>query len=532
MKILAVIPARGNSQGIPNKNIRLLNGKPMICYAINNALNSRYITDIIVTSDSPEIEVISKQMGVNFKKRKDSLCDEKTTLDAVVYDAVQYNDCDIAITMQPTSPTLKAETLDKAIDYFISQNLETLISAVNEPRLSWNKVNNKIVPSYKKRLNRQYLPEDYVEAGAFFISKKEVITEESRIGKNIEIYEIPTEESIDIDDFSDLLYAENILRRKKVGIYVNGNNKRGMGHIYRSLDIADEFYSKPDVFYDINQTEREIFGNTMHNLISVNGIDELINNVKKEKYDIFINDVLATSTEYMDALRNASPNIKIINFEDDGEGVYKADLVINALYQEKKFVQMKAGEKYYIAPKIFLFYQPIRIKNKVENIFISFGGADPQNYTKRLLEIIRSDEFVDKKFIIAVGRAYENVDEIMSYNSFHNIEVFYDVRNMPELMSKCDIAITSRGRTGYELALLGIPTISMAQNKKEEKHGFVSAEHGFNYLGLNPSDTLIKSNLLLYLNMSKDDREQIQNMLLLNDLKNGRKRVMSLINNL
>lgn len=532
MKIIAVIPARANSKGIPNKNIRLLNGKPMICYAIDNAKKSNYITDIIISSDSPEIQVIAKQMGVSYKKREDSLCGDATTLDSVIYNAVAETDGDIVITLQPTSPTLSVETLDKAIGYFVANNLDTLIAAVNAPKLSWSKRDGRIMPNYKKRLNRQYLPEEYVEAGAFLISRKDIISEESRIGDKVEIFEIPKEEAIDIDDFSDLMYAESILQRKKVAIYVNGNNKMGMGHIYRSLDIADEFYSKPDIYFDINQTTPDLFGHTMHRLIQVNGIEELVKKVEESKYDIMINDVLATSLGYMKALREASPDMKIINFEDDGEGVYEADLVVNALYHEEKFAQMKAGENYYIPPKLFLFYQPINIKDRVEKVFISFGGADPQNYTKRLLQIITKDAYKGYKFTIAIGRAYENIDDIMKYNHLDNIEVFYDVKNMPELMSACDVAVTSRGRTGYELALLGIPTIAMAQNRKEEKHAFISADHGFNYLGLNPSDSLIESNLSLYLSMSKSDREQIQSKLLENDLKNGRKRVMSMINGL
>ena len=117
-------------------------------------------------------------------------------------------------------------------------------------------------------------------------------------------------------------------------------------------------------------------------------------------------------------------------------------------------------------------------------------------------------------------------------NKFNNIDVMYDVNNMPELMSKCDIGITSRGRTGYELAILGIPSISMAQNKREEKHGFVCNENGFSYIGLNPNDEVIKGTLDMYLKMSQAGRKHYQDMLLMHDLRNGRKRVMNLIKGL
>ncbi|MBP1571951.1 MAG: cytidyltransferase, partial [Oscillospiraceae bacterium] len=87
MKILAVIPARAGSVGIPNKNIRLINGKPLISYAIANAKNSKYITDIVVTTDSAQVEIVAEQMGVAVHHRAPHLCDSKATLDGVIYDA-------------------------------------------------------------------------------------------------------------------------------------------------------------------------------------------------------------------------------------------------------------------------------------------------------------------------------------------------------------------------------------------------------------------------------------------------------------
>jgi predicted glycosyltransferase len=120
----------------------------------------------------------------------------------------------------------------------------------------------------------------------------------------------------------------------------------------------------------------------------------------------------------------------------------------------------------------------------------------------------------------------------MGFNKYDNIEVLYDVANMPELMSSCDIAVTSKGRTSHELALLGIPTIAMAQNHREEKHGFVCNENGFSYIGLNPADEIIEATLKMYIGFSKEVRMRYQKMLLSHDLRGGRHRVMALINNL
>ena len=431
--------------------------------------------------------------------------------------------------MQPTSPVLSVNTLDSALAYAIDNNLDTLISVVNKPHLSWREENGIKVPNYNKRLNRQYLPPNYLETGAFVISKASVVTVSSRIGKRVDVFEIPENEAQDIDNFIDLQTAETCLKRRSVAIYVNGNTERGTGHVYRVLEIADEFYTKPDIYFDINQTDIKIFGKTTHNLIPVNGITELFEICRQKQYDIFINDILSTSIDYMIGLRLVLPNARIINFEDDGEGSLKADIVFNALYPASKLDHVYSGEKYFFPKKIFMFYKPIEISERVRKVFVSFGGSDPRRYTDRILDIISKQEYKTYNFTVVLGRLKNNIEELKRY-ACSNIQILFDVTNMPEVMTDCDMAITSRGRTGYELAMLGIPSIAMAQNTGEEKHSFISNENGFSYIGLNPNDDIIEGMLKTYLLSSKETREKFQGKLLSHDLRNGRKRVMDIIN--
>jgi CMP-N-acetylneuraminic acid synthetase/spore coat polysaccharide biosynthesis predicted glycosyltransferase SpsG len=537
MRVVAIIPARAGSRGIPNKNIRLVGDHPLCWYAIKNALSSKVITDVVVTTDSTQVGIIAKQMGAKVHWRDETLCGDDVTLDAVIYDAVPKDiEWDYIVTMQPTSPTLTVDTLDKAVRKAVDKGLDTLISVTNDPKLSWSEgPDGSPCPNYKERLNRQWLPPEWVETGAFVVSRASVVTPETRIGEKVGVFEVPDEEGVDVDTFADLRTVAAYLEHEHVGIYVNGNNTRGVGHIYRALELADEFYSKPDIFYDINQTDPKVFGRTTHTLIGVNGIADLFGRLQNVKYTLFINDILTTSIDYMIGLRSVLPaDCHIVNFEDDGEGATKADIVFNALYAEEAMPNIKAGEKYYISPKPFLFYNPINIREKVKQVFICFGGADPQNYSDRLLNIIASNQekYAKYQFVVVLGRAKSNVKELMRYNNKPNIKILYDVSNMPELMSQCDIAITSRGRTGYELAMLGIPSIAMAQNKREEKHGFISNENGFDYIGLNPPDEIIKSNLDMFLELSKNARRRFQDMLLSHDLRNGRRRIMALIDSL
>lgn len=164
----------------------------------------------------------------------------------------------------------------------MADKLDTLISVVNYPRLRWIKDETGVVPTYKERVNSQYLRPHYQETGAFIISKKNVTTELTRIGEKVDLFEVSKEEAITIDTFQDLALASFILSQKKIAIYVNGNNQIGMGHIYRSLELADEFYCKPDMYFDITQTSRCVFGETNHELIPVKGVSELLEVVKRK----------------------------------------------------------------------------------------------------------------------------------------------------------------------------------------------------------------------------------------------------------
>ena len=147
MKILAVIPARAGSKGIPNKNIRIIGDHPLIYYSIKNAIQSKLITDVIVSTDSPEVRIIAQQMGVAVHWRNASLCGDAVTLDAVIADAVPTDQqWDYVITMQPTSPTLRVETLDNDINYAIENDLDTVISGINAPHLSWGEKNGRKIP--------------------------------------------------------------------------------------------------------------------------------------------------------------------------------------------------------------------------------------------------------------------------------------------------------------------------------------------------------------------------------------------------
>ena len=538
MDILVVIPARGGSKGIPRKNLRLLNGKPLIYYSINTALNSKYNLDVYVSSEDDEILNTAIQFNAKIHKRDISIADDKSTLDPVIYSAYEYakikenKDYDLIITMQPTSPLLKSTSLDKAIEKAISdKKIETVIAAKDDTHLSWRKENKDFLPNYKERVNRQFLTPTFTETGGFFITRKEIITKNNRIGKKVELHILSNGEEIDIDTYEDWNLCEYHLKRKNILFVVTGNNKVGLGHVYNTLLVANDILNHQITFLvdkDSKMAYEKISSKNYPVLIQkfINIIDD----IKEINPDLVINDQLDTSLDYIQQLNKL--NIKTVNFEDLGEGSKSADLVINAIYPEKQVLKNHYfGHSYFILRDEFLYSNQKIIEKDVKNILITFGGVDPNNYTKKVIDSIY-DHCIDNNINITViaGFGYEGYNSLTKYK---NLDIKKNVSNISKYMINADLIFTSAGRTTYEIASIGTPSIVLAQNERELTHFFASSEFGFLNLGLgyNLSSNDIYSNLLELLN-SYESRLYMNELMKKNDLKIGRKEVNKLIQNL
>ena len=538
MQILAVIPARGGSKGIPKKNIRLMYGKPLISYSINNAKNSHYITDVFVTTDSDEIAEVAEEYGAEVIKRDESLSSDLVTLDPVIYHAkncvekIKNKKYDVVVTLQPTSPLLKVATLDNAIEYFIKGNFDTVISVINKPHLSWGKKENKIVPLYKERKNRQELPPQYFETGAFLIAKSDAVKINTRIGENVSVFEVPEEESIDIDDKNDWLLTENIMKRKKIIFRVEGYKELGLGHIYNCITLAFSMIEHDTLLVisekSIEGIEKIRETNLPYKIIKNDrDIDKII---KDFKPDIWVNDCLNTTKEYIESLKSKIK--RVVTIEDLGSGIEVADAVINALYDSVNNKHVYSGYKYVCLRDEFQAEQPVKFSEKVKNVLIMFGGTDPANLNKMLYNSILkfSEKYKDIKFNFITGIGYDNEKNGVITLEDKNIYVYPNVPRVTKYMKHADLAITSQGRTIFELAAMGVPSIVLSQNKREQTHLFARLEHGFLNLGIGKEvDQDLLENTLDWLINTKAIRKNMYDLMLSYQLKEGLQRVKNII---
>jgi len=228
MNILAIVPARGGSKGIPGKNIKLLYGKPLIAYSIESAFKSQLINRIIVSTDYVRIAEISKNYNSEVIIRPNEISrDDSLTVDTIshVLNTLKKEGYfpDIVVLLQPTSPLRTPKDVDNAINLFIKNKdkCDSVVSVCefeHSPYWALKIKNDYLTPIFSQeylRKRRQELPISYIPNGAIFVSSPDKIRKYKSFycPKTIP-YIMPFDRSIDIDSALDFKLVELLLEEK------------------------------------------------------------------------------------------------------------------------------------------------------------------------------------------------------------------------------------------------------------------------------------------------------------------------------
>ena len=229
-RIIAIIPARGNSKGIPKKNIINVLGKPLIYYTIKEAKKSKLISDLIVSTDSKEIAKISKKFGVNvpFLRPKHLATDHAETLPVIKHgikfmEKLKICKYDYVILLQVTCPLRNSLDIDNSLKKLIQSKSNSITSIVdvgaNHPYrmkiIKNNKLYNFVNQGFENMKPRQKLKKIYIRNGSIYASTRETIMKKnSLVSKKNLPYVMSKERSINIDSFDDLILAKHYLKKK------------------------------------------------------------------------------------------------------------------------------------------------------------------------------------------------------------------------------------------------------------------------------------------------------------------------------
>lgn len=222
--MIAIIPARCGSKGLPGKNIKKLLGKPMIAYTVEEALKSKYITDVIISTDCKEIEEIAINYGAKsyFLRPEFLASDSANAIDNYIYtvdrlnNEFNYNIKDF-IVLQPTSPLRIVDDIDGAIKLFQNKNADSVISYTEEHHpIEWHKYisdEGRFENIFEEKLlNRQDMRPSYFPNGAVFIFDYELIKQGKYYSDNSYAYVMPRFRSTDVDTIEDFKYIEFLMK--------------------------------------------------------------------------------------------------------------------------------------------------------------------------------------------------------------------------------------------------------------------------------------------------------------------------------
>lgn len=231
-KILGLIPARGGSKGLRKKNIRNLQGKPLIAWTIRQALSSRYLDEVMVNTDDPEIAAVGRRYGakIPFLRPQSLARDNSKVIDTVLHTLDFYEQkgmvFDFLALLEPTSPLRKKGDIDRAIKKLIAnqQRAESLISvgeiALEHPIYSKQLTRDEMVQPYIKKSQgsslRQELHSAYFPYGVIYLSKVAAIRKYKAVypGKILAL-KIERWQNYEINDLFDFLCVETILKKMK-----------------------------------------------------------------------------------------------------------------------------------------------------------------------------------------------------------------------------------------------------------------------------------------------------------------------------
>lgn len=224
--VLAIVPARGGSKGIPRKNIRLVHGKPLIAYTFEQALASSNITRLILSTDDEEIANVGKQYGVDvpFLRPADLANDHASQLDAVLHtmNYIRQNDdtvYDVVSLLQPTAPLRLAADIDSSLNLLHETNADSVVGFCSvgnsHPYYMYTLNDTEPHPLLSVPANisrRQDFPDVYLRNGAIYAVRWDVLMEQrSFYGSKVCAYVMPRERSINVDTELDMLMVEAII---------------------------------------------------------------------------------------------------------------------------------------------------------------------------------------------------------------------------------------------------------------------------------------------------------------------------------
>ena len=479
---LIVIPAIKKNAAIPDQLIKKLNGITLIQRAIDTALElANSVDQVLIITDSDEIGLIAQRNGITFKKDKALFLNSENIVTEVINRTKDFPQENVLL-YRANTPLIESSDLQSAYLKFLELNDSMLVSVKKEDRRIFS-INNE-------QLVKTKIDNFCEEIGAFYIFNKSVIKGDF---KQVPFF-VSSIKSIEIRNYQNWWICEKMLQRKRIVFHVFGSHKIGMGHIFHSLSLAHEITDHEVILVCNEKYELAVkkIASIDYKVIASKDEERTILDLNP---DMVINDVLNTEKDFI--LKLKENGAIVVNFEDLGSGSSHADVVFNELHEtpQKEGAHYFWGHRYLTLRDEFDNAKPNSFANRVEEVLIMFGGTDQNNLTLETLKVIL-DTCQMKKIMISIvcGAGYVYLDKLTDFISkcgYDKIELHQAIFHLSEIMERSQIAISSNGRSVYELAEMNIPSVIISHHKRELTHDFAKQETGFVNIGVFNENTSV-----------------------------------------
>jgi CMP-N-acetylneuraminic acid synthetase/spore coat polysaccharide biosynthesis predicted glycosyltransferase SpsG len=482
--LLGIVPARGRSSGVPRKNMRTLAGRPLIAHVLDAVAKADVAERLILSSDDTEILRWAELHGFEARQRPDELATAEATLSelaAHLADELEWIG-DVGV-FQPTSPFLRAETIQAALTRFREAEVDSLASCVRERHLMWFDEDGDLAsarPLFGERVNRQFAEHPVLrETGGIQLVRADALRSGRQLVSDAHLlFEIGGDEGLDIDTNDDLIAARSRTSRGTVVFRLCANRTVGSGHLHHCLQIADELADHRLRFLlrDCDPFVGELLTAQGYEHREETDLATDLRELAGEGPSLVVNDVLDTTEA--EILTQRAAGFKVVNVEDLGSGTRFADWVVNALYpvQDGAATHSAWGPAYATLRSEFLALPPKQIREQPERVLITFGGTDPSGLALRCARLLDGELGTSIRVIRGPGAPPQEFPP--------GTEVLDTGASMADELMAADLAVTSAGRTVYEAAAAGTPLVVLAANAREATHAHLGYEAGVVFLGL------------------------------------------------
>jgi spore coat polysaccharide biosynthesis predicted glycosyltransferase SpsG/CMP-N-acetylneuraminic acid synthetase len=535
--LLVLIHAPLHSAQLPRQVLRPLGGRPLLQHTIDIAAGvvaSR--RQLVVATDDDEVALLAERLGC--RGVTDARAGLADAVESLLAEIVAANESGhphayrTVLLLRPTSPFVVPADIQEAHRVLADGGFDSVVSATDEAHHAWMRVNGRYVPDFGAVPAAERDGRIYRETGAFILTRRDAIRPDRFIGDDVGLAIVPPSRAIDITSTHQWWICERLLNRRRIVFVVAGNTTLGMGHIYRAHQLAHEIVNHEVSFVCPRDSALAADAARASGYPTTLQCDEpLADLVMAQAPHLVINDFLDTDASYVAALHGAGA--RVVSFEDLGTGACEADLVINELYvQAAPPANHRVGHEFFCIREEFLSVAPRAHSRRVEEVLITFGGTDAEDLTARTLEAIGAEaasRAIRVSIVTGTGYAHgARLERQVERFGSPLIQRANGTKRMSEFMARADLAISSAGRTLFELATMRVPTIVIASNEREETHPFASSHAGFRYLGRH--DRMAAGAIGRAFVELVDDREARRKMRLTLegfDFRRGRQRVLA-----